>query len=110
MKLPNLENAVVPLEKLTGYLLSTTHRDGRHKAAFFIRFGFATENWQLLERALRQHAATHNVAREEQSPFGIRYVIEGPIEAPDGRRPMLRTVWFIDTGEDIPRFVTAYPM
>lgn len=35
MTLPHLENAVVPPEKLTKYLLSMTHEDGAGKAAFF---------------------------------------------------------------------------
>lgn len=36
MKLPNVEAVVVSEDKITGYLLSPTHRDGRHKAAFFL--------------------------------------------------------------------------
>jgi hypothetical protein len=110
MKLPHLDNAVVPHEKTTGYLLSSTHRDGRHKAAFFTSFGFAVARWHDLAKALLQHAADHDVTREEDSPFGRRYVIEGIMRAPDGRTPLLRTVWFIETGAAIPRFVTAYPL
>jgi Domain of unknown function (DUF6883) len=41
MKLPYYEQVVVTREKVVDYLLSDTHRDGRHKAAFFNRFGFA---------------------------------------------------------------------
>jgi hypothetical protein len=52
----------------------------------------------------------HEIAKEEESPFGKRYVIEGIMEAANGRMVMLRSVWFIDTGENIPRFVTAYPI
>ncbi|MEW6299747.1 MAG: DUF6883 domain-containing protein [Thermodesulfobacteriota bacterium] len=29
---------------------------------------------------------------------------------PSGRAPHVRVVWFIDAGEAIPRFVTAYPL
>ena len=47
---------------------------------------------------------------EEDGPFGVRYVIEGPLTAVDGRRPNLRSIWFIDTGKDDPRLVTAYPL
>jgi hypothetical protein len=36
--------------------------------------------------------------------------VEGPLLAPDGRSPNLRAVWFIDNGQDTPRFVTAYPL
>jgi hypothetical protein len=52
MKLPNLDKAVVSEAKVAGYLLSATHRDGRHKAAFFVRFGFRSEAWQELAGAL----------------------------------------------------------
>ena len=56
MKLPNVEQAEVPQEKITGYLLSNTHRDGKHKAAFFLSFGFKPKAWQRLTQALRDHA------------------------------------------------------
>lgn len=110
MKLPNVEQAEVPEEKITGYLLSTTHRDGKHKAAFFLSFGFKSKVWQQLMRALRDHAQQHDIIKEELSPFGVRYVVEGTISAPDGRAPNVRTVWFVDTGQSTPRFVTAYPL
>jgi hypothetical protein len=110
MPLPNLDRAVVPEEKITGYLLSATHRDGRHKAAFFLRFGFRPDAWEELAAALLSHARAYDVAKEEPSPFGVRYVIEGALATPDGRAPPVRTVWFIDTGQEVPRFVTAYPL
>ena len=70
MKLPNLESAVVPEEKIVGYLLSANHRDGRHKAAFFQRFGYSVNGWKLLANDLLKHAAIHEVAKVEDSPFG----------------------------------------
>jgi len=110
MKLPHHEDAVVPQAKITGYLLSPTHRDGRSKADFFTRFGFSADSWEELATALLRHAAEHEVTRIEDSPFGTRYVVEGALPAPDGRAPLLCSVWFIETGEQIPRFVTAYPL
>jgi hypothetical protein len=110
LELPNGQNAEIPQAKIRGYLLSPTHRDGQHKAEFFTRFGFSVTAWQELAAALRQHAIDHEIAKEEDSPFGKRYIVEGIIQAPDGRTPMLRTVWFIETGADTPRFVTAYPL
>jgi len=109
MKLPNCDKATAPREKIVDYLLSPTHRDGKSKAAFFARFGFSAEAWQTLAEALIRHATEHEVARAEDSPFGTRYVIEGDLHAPDGRAPLVRVIWFVDTGADIPRFVTAYP-
>jgi hypothetical protein len=63
-----------------------------------------------LAQALLNHAAEHGIVKEEATPFGVRYVIEGPLNAADSRRPNLRSVWFIDTGTDIPRLVIAYPL
>ena len=69
MKLPNGEYTVVPWAKVVDYLLSDTHRDGQHKAAFFKRFGFTAAEWERLARALWGHAAEHDVTRAETSPY-----------------------------------------
>ena len=61
MKLPHVEQAIIPERKLTEYLLSPTHRTGRDKAAFFTRFGFNREQWETLADALRRHAVEHEV-------------------------------------------------
>jgi hypothetical protein len=109
MKLPHADIAIVPRNKIVGYLLSTTHNHGRHKAAFFLRFGFDSRSWTTFADSLRQLALTCDVLAEEESAFGTRFVVDGRIESPDGRDPSIRTIWFIETGESIPRFVTAYP-
>ena len=110
VKLPNREKALVPKSKIAGYLLAATHPQGRHKAAFFGSFGFSLERPGLLVSALKRHAADHEVVKVEDSRFGTRYIIEGVLEAPDGRTPAIRSVWFIEAGEELPRFVTAYPL
>ncbi len=45
MILPDGSNARVDCAKVIGYLLSSSHPDGRGKAAFFIRCGFKVEEW-----------------------------------------------------------------
>jgi len=110
LKLPNYEHAVVSEAKITGYLLSTKHRDGRSKAEFFMRLGFSSDAWEDLVKALLRHATENEVAKIEDSPFGTRYIIEGTLFAPRGKGAVVRSVWFIETGEKIPRFVTAYPL
>ncbi len=42
--------------------------------------------------------------------FGPRYEVDGELNAPDGRRPRLRTVWQLDRGQIAPRLITAYPV
>ena len=110
MKLPNYEDAIVPETKITGYLLSIKHRDGRSKAEFFIQLGFSPAAWEELVKALLRHIADNEIAKIEDSPFGTRYTIEGLLFAPEGKTAVVRSVWFIEEGEDIPRFVTAYPL
>lgn len=110
MTLPYLENAVVPEKKLSHYLLSATHDDGAGKAKFFRLFGYGPDDWPAMATALLDHVREHGIVAEEGTTFGTRYVAEGPMNAADGRRPNLRSIWFIDIGRDVPRFVTAYPL
>lgn len=88
MKLPNFEKAIVAQEKITAYLLSSSHRDGRGKSACFARFGFTPDSWQALAEALLQHAARHEMTKTEVSPFGKRYVVEGELKTACGRAPL----------------------
>jgi len=91
-KLPNIDSALVPQRKIINYLLSATHDAGRDKATFFQRFGFTAEAWEILAHALRAHAAEHELTKIESSPFGKRYVVEGPLPTPSGRVPQVRAV------------------
>ena len=107
--LPNAHLARVDQEKITDYLLSSVNPRGRAKAGFFLSFGFSVARWEELGEALRRHAASHEVARVVETAYGLRYHVDGEIETPDGRNPLVRTVWQIDLGRDYPRFITAHP-
>lgn len=110
MKLPNAQRAVVPSRKITHYLLSTTHRDGQHKAAFFQGFGFKPEAWEVLASALLDHVRAYEVTEIVPTPFGRNYVVEGLLAAPDGRSPSVRSVWFVANRGEIATLATAYPL
>ncbi len=110
MVLPNAASAEVPEDKIRKYLLSATHRSGKSKAAFFLRFGFNAQDWQQLAAALQRHAKENPVAEAETTEFGTRYVIDGPLIAPDGTALNVRSVWFINRDADAPRFATAHPL
>lgn len=108
-KLPNSDQAIVSEAKITRYLLDLTSKQGKPKAQFFIVFGFTMEAWQDLATALKRHALTHDVASTRETPYGTHYVIAGTLLTPDGRNPIIKTVWKILNDEQIPSFVTAYP-
>jgi hypothetical protein len=46
-------------------------------------------------------------------PFGIIYVLEGPLDTPPDGTPTTRPVrsaWIIENDKDFPRLVSAYPI
>lgn len=96
--------------KITNYLLDETHPHGGDKARFFQRFGFAGDAPDVLTRALADHPGWNDIRSIAVSRAGIKTVIECRIETPDGRNPCIRTIWALDPGATIHRFVTAYPM
>jgi uncharacterized protein DUF6883 len=110
MKLPNAHLTVVEQRKITEYLLNESHRFGASKARFFIAFGFTPASWHVLSEALRRQGQVGEVKTINETGFGPRYEVDGELEAPDGRRPRMRTVWQIDVGEVAPRLITAYPL
>ena len=108
-KLPNAEHAMVPPLKITGYLLNDSHPTGGPKSAFLQRFGFLLARPDALEAALLAHALAHDVRMSITTSRGMKYEISGPMVCPDGRMPIVKTVWIVLNGETAPRFVTAVP-
>lgn len=109
MKLPFAEKLVVEQGKIVEYLLNPSHPDNGGKAHFFETWGFTAENWGDLRRALIEMAASTEVADRVESSWGTKFVVEGPLSAPRGTTPPVRTIWIVDRGSDVPRLVTAYP-
>lgn len=110
MMLPNAHNAVVEREKITEYLLADINPPDPSKPDFFFRFGFSADDWQAFAEALKLQGATNEVVRIVETPYGLRYHIDGSIDTPDGRNPWIKTVWQIDAGTDYPRLITARPL
>ncbi len=108
--LPNAEEAHVERKKVVEYLLNVDHPDARGKAHAFHQYGFRSSRWKKFARALRNHALQHPVADTNTTPFGMKYVIEGPIQAPNGEDLHLRSVWITEAEAAAPRLVTAYPI
>jgi hypothetical protein len=104
MRLPNAEKAFVEQPKL-GYLLRAEEKGG-----FFEDIGFSARETESLRDALLGHAQRQEVSRTLKTPFGVKYVLDGPLKSPDGRDPETRSVWIVETGGDRPRFLTAYPL
>jgi hypothetical protein len=108
MKLPFLEQAIVPDAKLVKYLLDPSHPEGRSKAEFFLRLGFTREQPDILRRASLEVAA-HTHMQEVIFPYGVKYTGAGLLRTPAGREVLVRTVWALLDRLPPPLLVTAYP-
>jgi hypothetical protein len=102
---------IVAPEKIAKYLLDLGHRDGAAKAKFFIGGGFSPDEPEALAEALKRHFRENKPSERQSDRFGgERIVIDAPMEVPDGRSPMVRSVWGIDEDQTVPRLLTAYPI
>ena len=109
MKLPNAHLAVVKREKIVEYLLNPAHPDNGGKASFFMALGFRLDDWETFAATLRRMALAFPVSQNMETVHGKKYIIDGVLETPVGKSPVVRAVWIIDRGEEHPRLVTAYP-
>jgi len=109
VNLPGWERAVVDSAKVRYYLLSTSHPVGRFKAAFFNALGYTDVSWPVLQNDLLAIAGSDAAAPGQTSEFGEKYEIRATLVGPSGRSATVVTAWIVRTGEDFPRFITAFP-
>jgi hypothetical protein len=105
---PNASLATIDPRKIVFYLLDASHPDNGGKATFFAWLGFTPFNWGALAEALMSLLKTAETSTALPSDYGTKYIVDGLIEGPGGRGAFVRTVWILDDGTDVPRFVTAY--
>ena len=108
--LPNSENAVVSARKIREYLLNPEKMPGSAKARYFKSFGFELADWQDFRRSLLLHTQTCPVIETSYSKYGQKFELAGPLYCPDGRKPLVCTVWQLDQDSLEPRLITAYPL
>jgi len=106
----NVTSAGMSEEKFRLYLLNRFHPVGRGKAVFFESVGFSTDRWPVLADAILEHAKKNPVSESIPNEHGIKYIIDGKLESPDQRNPLIRSIWFVEKGTELARFVTAYPL
>ena len=109
MLIPNADRAVIEAAKLHDYLLPRSHPVGRFKAAFFQALGYSSEDWRQLDADLRSQHLSRDATADELTPYGRKYVIRARLVGPTGAAAGVVSVWVVGAGEDVARFVTAYP-
>ncbi len=74
LKLPNAEKAILPEPKFTKYLFDENSEKGYPKGrAFTDRLGYSLDNWQKLQKALKQGAVQYPAVFKENAGFGDKY-------------------------------------
>jgi hypothetical protein len=109
VKLPSVERAVIDQPKLQDYLLSPSHPVGRFKVRFFIALGYERDSWSVLHDDLLAAVRRAKATRGQPTPFGQKYEVRATLVGPAGVTAGVVSVWIVLTGEDFPRFVTAFP-
>ncbi|MCX8254266.1 hypothetical protein RHAL1_03420 [Beijerinckiaceae bacterium RH AL1] len=99
---------IIDVAKIRDYLLNRAHPVGRAKAAFFLSCGFKEGRPEELADSLFEHASAGHVARSMQTPFGAKWVFEGPMKTPSGPVPAIRSVWIVRQNTSVGELVTAY--
>ncbi|GAC1383321.1 MAG: hypothetical protein NVSMB30_30860 [Hymenobacter sp.] len=57
---------------------------------------------------LTEHGHTRPVTEAKESPYGVKFVVDGPLSAPNGREYPLRTVWLEQSPGTFVLLVTAH--
>jgi len=81
MKLP--EDTLISSDKLTQYLLAFKKRND--KLQWLSQAGYALDNWQTLEKDLREQILTIDATPAEKTKYGQLFEISGELLGPNGK-------------------------
>jgi hypothetical protein len=109
VKDPDWEKAEIDPAKIRDYLLSPTHPVGRFKAPFFAALGYTQDEWHVLQADLREFMRQGQAVNAGRNDYGEKYTVLARLKTPSGVSRDIITVWMVLSGEEVPRFITAYP-
>ncbi len=105
--------------KLSGYLLSSTHPDGKNKLRLWRSvFGIGEEDAELLECLIREQLPQAGPREREPVTRGgdppktfRRWELVIPrFRGPNGNLSPVLTAWALDPARDLPHLTTALPL
>lgn len=106
--LPNGDRAILDIRKLEEYCLSPSHPRGRHKARVFRQtLGLRQEDAVWLRAALLDAAAAGEAVPMATDAWGTYWQLDSIITRQQ-KRAVVRTLWIVRTGENLPRLVTCW--
>lgn len=106
--LPNGDRAIVDIRKLADYCLNPSHPRGRHKARVFRQAaGLQQGDAGWLRDALLEAALAGEAVAVATDAWGTNWRLDVTIRR-HRKSAVVRTIWIVRTGEDLPRFVTCW--
>lgn len=105
MKLP--DDTLIAQEKLTQYLLTLRKRND--KSQWLSQAGYTLENWQVLEKDLRNQILSVDATPTENTEYGQMYEIKRKLIGPNGKNLQVCTMWMTETATGNTKFITMYP-
>jgi hypothetical protein len=108
MRLPHHDRAILEIRKLEDYCLNPIHPRGRHKARRFREaLDLERSHAAWLRDVLLEAARSSEASQIRSDTWGTHWRCDVAIERQQ-RKAVVRTVWIVRPGENIPRFVTCW--
>jgi hypothetical protein len=107
-QVPNAERAILDIRKIAEYCLNPMHPRGRHKARVFrdaLKLNQDDAGW--LQGVLLDGLRRGEAIGLSSDDLGSRWRVDVPVTRHD-KSVVVRTVWIVRSGEQVPRFVTCW--
>ena len=105
MRIP--ADAIIPIEKLTRYLL--VPRPWDDKSRFLGQAGFSLNDPNSLLNAIRETVARFEAMENGTNDYGTFFRVEGELTGPDGRSLQVVVIWLQWKIDGTFHFVTLKP-
>lgn len=103
------DKLVISKDKIVKYSLNKRHPDGRPKAVAFEKYlGYTLEKKEAFEAFIRNSISNSEITFVKETLHGRKYTGKSYVTTLQGERIQLITVWQIDHGTAMPRYITAY--
>jgi hypothetical protein len=107
-RLPHGDRAILDIRKIEDYGLSTSHPRGRHKARVFREaLDIERGDGSWLRDVLLAAARSCEASQVATDAWGTHWGLDVTVRR-HGKSAVVRTIWIVLTGEDVPRFVTCW--
>lgn len=106
MKLP--KDAIIPIEKITQYLLVLKARNDKSK--FLARAGFTLDNPEALVAAIRTLIQSNQAVEDIRNEYGVFYRVSGNLVGVNNISLPVVTIWLQREVNGKFQFITLKPL